>query len=254
MVASLEQLHQEITALTQTAAELAQAIREAFSGYLTALAKAIQTQLTQTSFHLCTQMYPAAFLQLSVSERQSLQQEIQGVIRELVASLPETQHPLKSLIESDDLNPTRLVETWEAMEQGIIQQLRQGARMLNQQLEAHHIMKFRSLDKLLDIAAKAEAAGRTITNPPHLLKAMVDPSRDDELDPGEPVVAIYLQLADLEFTDPALMNWRQHLRPLIQKMIQLQKTYAQKQEDLLIAEASAAWRSIWVADAPGLEE
>jgi hypothetical protein len=64
-------------------------------------------------------------------------------------------------------------------------------------------------------------------------------------------VAIYLQLGDLEFTDPELMSKRQRLRPLLQKLAQVQQTYAQKQEEQLTAEAIAAWKATWVSD--GLE-
>jgi hypothetical protein len=48
------------------------------------------------------------------------------------------------------------------------------------------------------------------------------------------------------------MGWRQKLRPLLQTLTQLQQSYEQKQEELLVAEAISAWRSSWVVQSEPL--
>ncbi|HEY9824826.1 MAG TPA: hypothetical protein V6D19_05220, partial [Stenomitos sp.] len=215
--------------------------------YIERLGQSAQKQIVVSSFHLCTEVYPEPFLQLSVSARMTLQQNIRQIGSRLVEALQELQRSIQNFELNDSADPTLLFQAWETLEQGIMQQFQDSSRQLNHQLQDSQVMQIKSLDKLLDTAVKAEAAGRTVTNPPHLLKALIDP--DEETEDGlEPVVALYLQVGDLEFTDPELMGWRQKLRPLLQKLSQVQQSFAQKQEEQLVAEAIAAWNATWIAE------
>ena len=247
MVATLEQLHQAIGDLQKKTADLTHDLRQVLAEYLKVLGQSTEKQLILSGFHLCTQVYPEAFLQRSVSEREALQRNIRQLGHQLVGSLTNVQQPLQELEFQDKLDPTVLLELWETIEDEMIEQIRCGSRQLNQLLQDAHVMEIKSLDKLLEMAEKAEEQGRTVTNPPHLLKALIDPkdSNEDDLDP---VVAVYLQIGDLEFTNPELMGWRQKLRPILQKLSQIQQAHAQKEEEKLTAEATAAWKSTWIAE------
>jgi hypothetical protein len=250
MGATLEQLSQELSALRTAAAAVGRDLRQVLTEYIQVLGRSLSRQLGLSGFHLCTQVYPEAFLALSVAERAALQQNIQTLGHQLSASLFEILQPLTFLDLETAVDPSSLLEIWETMETDMIEILRTGSRQINEQFQASQIMKVKSLDKLLALAAEAQDAGRSVTNPPHLLKALVDPK--DLLEENlEPVVVIYLQIADLEFTHSELMSWRQKLRPLRQKLMQVQQTYAQKQEEHLTAEAIAAWRASWT-DTPFL--
>ncbi|MCG9893429.1 MAG: hypothetical protein MH252_20440 [Thermosynechococcaceae cyanobacterium MS004] len=250
MGATLEQLSQELGALRTAAAAVGRDLRQVLTEYVQVLGRSLSRQLGLSGFHLCTQVYPEAFLALSVAERAALQQNIQTLGHQLSASLFEILQPLTSLDLETAVDPSSLLEIWETMETDMIEILRTGSRRINEQFQESQIMKVKSLDKLLALAAEAQDAGRSVTNPPHLLKALVDPK--DLLEENlEPVVVIYLQIADLEFTHSELMSWRQKLRPLRQKLMQVQQTYAQKQEEHLTAEAIAAWRASWT-DTPFL--
>jgi hypothetical protein len=249
MGSTLEQLRQEMGNIRKKTAEVGKELRQLLTEYTSVLGRSVSKQLVLSGFHLCTQIYPETFLSLSVSERESLQQSIKQLGSQLAVSLSEIQQPLQSMESDMEVDPTVLLELWETTETSMVDALREGSRQINQQLQDCGIMTIKSLDKLLNMAAQAQDSGRSVTNPPHLLKALVDPKEllqkellQDEL---EPVVAIYLQLSDLEFTDPELMSWRQKLRPLRQKLTQLQQTYTQKQEEQLTAEAIAAWRASW---------
>jgi hypothetical protein len=250
IVATLEQLRQETTKLRITAAAIGVELRQVLMEYFDRLKYAVQQQLVLSSFHLCTQVYPEAFLQISTSNRESLQRRIRQLGIETATTLAGMLQPLQVIDCGTETDPTALLEAWETIEVNITALLQDTSRHVNHLLQDGQVMQIKALDKLLATAVKAEATGRTVTNPPHLLKALVDQEEENE-DDLDPVVAIYLQLGDLEFTDPELMSKRQRLRPLLQKLAQVQQTYAQKQEEQLTAEAIAAWKATWVSD--GLE-
>jgi hypothetical protein len=245
MVATLEQLRQDVIQLEQKTADIVKKVRTVFSSYCDVLTDSLQRQLILASFHLCTQTYPEAFLRLSFSARGELQKQLQQLSQQLTSELSLSIQSFLSTEVEVRIAPDLFMEGWEEMEESMVETLRLYSRKVNEQFQAAGLLQVSSIGKLLDIAAKAEASGRSITNPPLLLKALVD-SKDATDLPPEPVVALYLQFGDLEFTDPELMSWRQKLRPLLQSLMQLQQSYEQKQSELLVAEAIAAWRSSWV--------
>jgi hypothetical protein len=246
MVAPLEQLRQDIIRLETKTAEIASELRNCLGSYCDVLRTSVQRQLILASFHLCTQTYPEEFLRLSFSDRGQLQTQLQQLGVQLANELTLACQLLLSVDADDRVTPDVLLEQWESIEDKIVDTLRLYSRKVNEQFQTHGILQIASLGKLLEVAAKAEESGRSITNPPLLLKALMDTKESEDLLP-EPLVALYLQLSDLEFSDPELMKWRQKLRPLIQSLMQTHQFYAQKQEELLVAEATAAWRSSWVS-------
>lgn len=76
MVRAVEQIAQEIAALDQTTEKLGESFQAVYRDYLTALGQAIQTQLVQAAYHVCTHGYPEQFIRLSLSQRQDLQQTL----------------------------------------------------------------------------------------------------------------------------------------------------------------------------------
>jgi hypothetical protein len=246
MGATLEQLNQEMGQLRKTTSEVGLELRQILTEYFAVLARSVQRQVVMSSFHLCTEVYPEAFLERSVFERETLQRSFRQVSRDMTEALATALQTFQELELEGEADPILVLELWEELEDSVTDLFRDSSRRLNHLLQDAHVMKIKSLDKLLDSADKATATGRTITNPPHLLKALVDP--EEEEDGLDPVIAIYLQLGDLEFTDPELMGWRQKLRPLLQKLSQVQQTYSQKQEEQLTAEAISAWKSTWIAE------
>lgn len=76
MVRAVEQIAQEIAALDQTTEKLGESFQAVYRDYLMALGQAIQTQLVQAAYHICTHGYPEQFIRLSLSQRQDLQQTL----------------------------------------------------------------------------------------------------------------------------------------------------------------------------------
>ncbi len=77
MVRASSQIKQELSLLQQRTQELETSLEPLYEGYLKALSEAGGRQLVMAAFHICTQAYPSKFLDLSLQQRNQLQQEIQ---------------------------------------------------------------------------------------------------------------------------------------------------------------------------------
>lgn len=243
MVAPLPDIQRELTKLKHDASELRQQFVQTYQSYLSVLSQSVQPQLIQVCFQLCTERHAQQFLELSLTQRQTLQQEIQKLGTLLGAGLIQQGHD--SLQTPDSETPQTLYDSVQALEDQVAKRLRNASLDLNQLLEKYNILKIKSLGTLFEIAEKAEKAGRSITNPPLLVKAIIDAKEDENAPPVQPLTAIYLQVADLEFADAKLLGARQPLRQLRQTLDRLQKQYSQKLEEEIMAKASDAWRASW---------
>jgi hypothetical protein len=244
MAAAIEQIEQDITALRAKAGRLALNAYQTYQHYLAALGRSLPQQLILASYHLCTQAYPQAFLQRSLAQRQALQQALQTLGQQLQSLLREMLLILNQPQENEGLNPDEVLESWEDLETAIVETLQQISRQANQLLQEQDILEIASIETLLEMAAKAAAASRSITSTPHVLKAIIDDKESDD-DEAVPVMAIYLQLADLEFIDPEVMSWRHQLRPLWQQLKSVDADFQAKKQEKIVAEAEAAWRASW---------
>ncbi|MEM9136384.1 MAG: hypothetical protein AAGB01_03410 [Cyanobacteria bacterium P01_F01_bin.42] len=270
MVAPLPHIQNELAKLQANADKLHQEFAQAYRSYLSTLSKSVQPQLVQVCFMLCTERHASEFLKLSLTQRQSLQQDIQKIGFQLGQNLIElgnNHFSVVSITESDaetsaefsaepavQQTPEELLTDVQKLETAISDALVAASLEVNRTLEKYKILQIKSLEALFEIAAKANKAGRSITNPPLLVKAIIDTkveTKDEEKKSSpQPLTAIYLHLADLEFADAALLGDRQPLRQLNQSLDRLQKRYSQKLEEQVMAEASAAWRASWYSYTP----
>lgn len=244
MGSTIEQIHREIETLKSKATEIATEAHDLYGKYLPVLGRLVSKQLIQAGYHLCTQAYPEEFLQLSLDQRHTLQQDLQKLGAQLEQKLQGILQPLQ-LDLSQDHTPQTVLVALEAVDQAITTSLRDCSQQANQLLQSHNLLEISSIDTLFEVAAKAEDAGRPITSTPHLLKALVE-TKDTEDGETDAVVAIYLKVTDVEFTDPVAMGWRNQLRQLQKKLMTLQRSFDKKQQEQQVAEAIAAWRSSWV--------
>ncbi|MBD2742008.1 hypothetical protein [Coleofasciculus sp. FACHB-1120] len=81
MARRVEEIERDMAALEEAIKAIAIEFHDTYNDYLTALGQAMRQQLIVASYYLCTQVYPEAFLSLSVRERQQLQQNLQQVVR-----------------------------------------------------------------------------------------------------------------------------------------------------------------------------
>jgi len=87
MVRSVETLNTEIKALETATLELGKTFQTLYGEYLQALGRAVKQQAVLATYHLCTQIYPDPFLELSVADRERLQQGVKVLGQQAAAGL-----------------------------------------------------------------------------------------------------------------------------------------------------------------------
>lgn len=103
MVRAIGQIEQDLAALEETLTTVAQQIRGAYTEYLRLLGEAVQRQVILAAYQICTQTYPEAFLKLSFSQRQQLQQALQKLAQQAQAQLLNSASAASNLAqESQD--------------------------------------------------------------------------------------------------------------------------------------------------------
>lgn len=79
MARAIELIERDITALQEAIRAIARSLQNAYASYCDSLGGACTKQLILASYYLCTQGYPEKFLNLSLSQRQKLQQGIRNL-------------------------------------------------------------------------------------------------------------------------------------------------------------------------------
>ncbi|NES73631.1 MAG: hypothetical protein F6K24_54825, partial [Okeania sp. SIO2D1] len=98
MVGAAKQIEEKLKEIEVAIAEIAKEFYDTYEGYFKVLGEGIRQQLIFASYHICTQGYPEAFLNLSFSQRQKMQSELREIaklpvreLEELLAQIPEEQ-------------------------------------------------------------------------------------------------------------------------------------------------------------------
>lgn len=89
MAGAIEIIEKELAGIREAIADLAKEFDVTYENYLTALATAMRQQLILASYHLCTQKEPEAFLKLSFSSREKMQQEMLLLTKKATQKLQE---------------------------------------------------------------------------------------------------------------------------------------------------------------------
>ncbi len=285
MVAAIEKIDRDITGLQGAIATIAQEIRSAYSSYLAALGQAVRQQMVMASYHLCTQVYPETFLNLSLNRRQHLQQALQQLGQQAEQQLGSYLQ-LFFTFENSELTVTEIKNLGQipaSLEQAIIEELRTISRTANHLLQNCDVLPGTAIEALLEVAAKAEDSGGAVSGPPNLLTALVEAKDSSAFDaammseqsqvvstssekngdmssedvsqllnhafststPTSAVVIIYLRLDEIEFADSTVMAWRNQIRKFLARLASLLQELEKKQRERIVAEAQIAWRSSW---------
>lgn len=273
MAKAIEQIEESLAVLEGAIARLSIEFHHSYSNYLTNLGKAVRQQLILASYHLCTQGNPTGFLNLSLGEKQKLQQDIRqlgGQIQDklLAQLLPENDSDspgevadsdgeelfgteekaeLDSPREINPQNPEALAQWQEELENKIGQTLKDCSRDANRLLQQAGILPKQMPEALLEAALKADS-GEMVAGLPNLLNLMVEARTDRESENSTfmQLLAIQLRLAEIELADAAVMTGRHQIRHLVSQLSRMRREYQKKQREKAIAEAESAWRAIWV--------
>lgn len=150
-------------------------------------------------------------------------------------------------------DPHELFRWIERMERGISQRLRQSSQRMTRILEKSKILNNQLPNGLLEAASrpKHSESDRGLAQQPHVLSLSLNAADKEAKNSREQpiqIIAIYLRLAEIEFSAPHVMAWRNQLRSLDKRLKTLAKAYQQTKRAQQIAEAQSLWRSSWIHD------
>jgi len=280
-VAAVERIRQDIVTLKQTTGDLAVELQQAYSDYLNALGQALRQQLILSGYQVCTQGYPTQFLSLSLGQREALQRSLRELATQTQANLrallspsepeasnstdasqppAEVSSPLVEAIKQSELigslSPIELSNWQDEIETGIMREFRVVSFKANRLLQQAGILP----NKLPEfLKATSDSAREPDENSAKVLDLLTDVqnnlSSDDEDDERTSplamivqLVAVHLQLTDVEFADGTTTVLRNRLRSLAARLKTLKQNYLKKERELAIASAQDAWRASWSDD------
>ncbi|MEL6578159.1 MAG: hypothetical protein AAFQ14_00295 [Cyanobacteria bacterium J06621_12] len=98
MTKSIRAVKQSLESLKSQVGETATELKELHSNYLELLSHSLKQQLIFSCYQICTQLYPQAFVDLSLGGKQDLQQKLRQLSLDL-------QPQLEQLVEQTELEP-----------------------------------------------------------------------------------------------------------------------------------------------------
>ncbi|WP_414530815.1 hypothetical protein [Nodularia chucula] len=222
MARAIELIEKDIVALQAAIQAIAAELQNAYGNYLTTLGQAVRRQLILATYHLCTQGYPENFLNLSLNQRQKLQQAVRNSGQEAAdlllsylqsqaeaeeqeeieqeeegeqedevvtytlsdsSALPLITSALKS-VTPDLSNPIELLQWQQNLENFIQKVLKNVSRNANLLLQKASILPNKLPEPILEAAAAvSEASAEVMPGPANLLNVVVE--IESEQDPEE---------------------------------------------------------------------
>ena len=285
MARAIERIEKDITDLKEAISAIAQELNLAYTRYINLLGSALQKQLILASYYLCTQGYPDEFLNLSLNQRQKLQQGIrkfsQQAAKELISYIqPPEITQTEAVIETeeqenieaenqeneeneeneqqpqalDPSNPIELVEWQQDLEEAIQETLKKVSQAVNILIQKTGVLPKKLPEPILvaatAAAASSEGSSNMIPSPPNLLNLVIEISDEEDSEDSSltQIMAIHLRLGEIEFAEATLLAERKGIRNILMQLNKLGREYQKRQRELKIAEAEAAWRASWFED------
>ena len=282
MARAIERIEKDITELKEAISAIAHELNLAYTKYINTLGSALQKQLILASYYLCTQGYPDEFLNLSLNQRQKLQQGIRKLSQQAIQELISYIHPLEvtqketvvelekeenTEIENGDKeeneqqpkvldpsNPIELVEWQQDLEAAIQETLKKLSQVVNILIQKNGVLPKKLPEPILiaatAAAASSESSSNMIPSPPNLLNLVIEISNQEDSEDSSltQVMAIHLRLGEIEFAEATLLSERKGIRNILMQLNNLGREYQKRQRELKIAEAEAAWRASWFED------
>ena len=277
MARAIERIEKDIIALKEATRAIAQQLNLAYARYINTLGLALQKQLILASYYLCTQGYPDEFLNLSLKQRQKLQQGIrqlsQQAAQELISyiqppEVSQTEVVLETEEENeqeekeeqeenqqqpqalDPSNPIELVEWQQDVEEGIEETLKKVSQRANILIQKIGVLPKKLPEPILAAAtAASESSSDMMPSLPNILNLVIEISdEEDAEDSITQIMAIHLRLGEIEFADVTLLTERKGIRNILMQLSKVGREYQKRQKELKIAEAEAAWRASWFED------
>jgi hypothetical protein len=221
MVRTVERIDRELAELDQAIAQLGDEFYSTFQTYFQACGQAMRQQFILAAHHICTQIYPQPFLQLSVSQRQTLQQELLRLVKTIQVdfytnlSHPNDPDPIPSNAQLEEEGPSpeawlssrlirgkssqsfppmvgeqdrsvyRLSHWLEHQEHRLIDQLRQLSWDANRVLQQARILPSKLPEPILEMTIKGELLSGSPGSVPNILDIRLDALKEQLEDAGD---------------------------------------------------------------------
>jgi hypothetical protein len=214
MARAMQQIKQDLATLEETVANFAVELRKLYRKYLEVLSEATRKQLVLASYQICTQVYPESFLELSVGDREKLQEFFKRLGKDFESQLlefwenqvdfdvldqkeevllsdeDELEAPQEIENEGDDNdendqnnqneNIEDLVQWCKNIEEGIRQSLEDLSQEANFYLQKNQILPPQIPVKVLEMAMQTDGGNIPVNDSPNLLNLIVETERSHE--------------------------------------------------------------------------
>lgn len=280
MVREIKQIETELEALNSQGSAIAQQLEAVTLEYVDVLGETLQQQLIFSVYQICTQEYPQAFLNLSLSEQQALQNKVRSLGQEAQNNLKigkdileklqqneegESSETLANNVEipnknyQDNANSQtqidQVIASSHLREEAMKMILENVSSQTNTTLQEMGILPQGFPKEMIEAALQSEGAGSMSDRAPGVLKLMLEVERtnkqqntDREENEVMELALVRLRGAELEFAAPSLNVKRREIRKLVQQLKQLQEQCYKLLEERAIAQAEMAWRSSWLEE------
>jgi hypothetical protein len=164
-------------------------------------------------------------------------------------------------------NPSSLSTWHQNLEAEINRSLKEISYKANVLLQQAQVLSPNIPKPILEAYPEADRQGGNTTSVPNLLSVLVGQNNDrlddddeEELELEPPtghlteqndlpqiiqIHTLYLRLTEVEFSNVTALSLRKNISQLSNNVKMLKREYLQKQQELKIAEAEAAWRNSW---------
>ena len=210
MSRSLTGIEEKITKIETDTTEFFQEFQHFYRQYLKLLSYCIEQQLILAAHHICTEIYPDAFLRLTFNQRQRLQDRLRKLGREFEADLfvflknqaelliepeesaenlsseitatEENESPPKT-VPLNTANPDELLHWSRGVEYGVRETLEKISKEANSLLRGAAILSNAIPAKVLEMAVEAEenGIGMNRSGHPNILNLLIEATAVSEL-------------------------------------------------------------------------
>ena len=210
MSRSLTGIEEKITKIETDTTEFFQEFQHFYRQYLKLLSYCIEQQLILAAHHICTEIYPDAFLRLTFNQRQRLQDRLRKLGREFEADLfvflknqaelliepeesaenlssemtetEENESPPKT-VPLNTANPDELLHWSRGVEYGVRETLEKISKEANSLLRGAAILSNAIPAKVLEMAVEAEESGIGMNRSghPNILNLLIEATAVSEL-------------------------------------------------------------------------
>jgi hypothetical protein len=257
MSKSIQQIERDLAEIRAQVSELKISFSEKYQQYFDLLSKIAKQQLVLSSYQICTEFYPKAFLELPAIGRQKLQDQIReyaNSIERRISKALDFSHTDDQTDEPAKVNeylqnvqkPLELMIWSQNVSHKIHQIFNHYSNLVNICLLENRILPDHLPRNIIDMSAEHHL--EAINGYPELVRVhahneeSIQENKESSLNN---VVIVNLKVGVLEFNNPALEREHQQLKALYDRLKILSQTYIQREQELLIAQSQAAWRSLW---------